>query len=650
MKLKTTLLTGFLGMAALTFLIGLIAFLISNSTIGSYENVVSLGEVETSLLDAVNAHNEWKSSLEESFLFNSDEINVQFDGHKCGFGTWFYQGGLDSLKQLSPDSAEVIMKAEQDHLALHSSAIRIDELWASIHPGLGEELYKRLSDHNLWAANLIEDIMKDQVSDVQVDPTLCGFGQFLSSSWNKELEDSWPEYKKIMVPIISAHEKLHHAVPAINDAVEFNDKYYLFETEVLPNLESIRVAFQEIIEMENTLIENQEAANDIFNTETAGYLNAVKSGIKDTVAQLNLEREGLVKDAEQLNFMQSIIIWAGIGLGILIGIFVAVMITRSVLRRLGGEPDEISLIAESIAEGNLDIEYDDRELRGVYASMKTMSLKLSQIVSSVLSGSEQVASASEQLASGNQDLSNRTERQAASLEETSSAIEQMNASIKSNADNTQTADSLSREAAGKSEYGAETIHEMVNSMNEISISSNKIADIIEVITNIAFQTNLLALNASIESARAGEHGKGFAVVAVEVRKLAKRSDRAAKEITDIIKSSNERVSEGVEIANKAGVVLQDINDAVRKVTALVAEISAASQEQISSSDEINQALISLDENTQKNAALIEESASATEELSAQAQELNTIMQFFTSKRALTYESNETLQLESPEFD
>ncbi len=295
--------------------------------------------------------------------------------------------------------------------------------------------------------------------------------------------------------------------------------------------------------------------------------------------------------------------------------------------------------AEEIATGNLNLAIDSKnllrkdEIGQLSNALQNMITRISEIVNVVLTGSEQIASASTQLSSGNQDLSNRTEQQATSLEETSSAIEEMNSSIRSNADNTGSADQLSRDALEKTDDGSKAVNTMIESMNDISSSSTRIADIIEVINNIAFQTNLLALNASIEAARAGELGKGFAVVAVEVRKLAKRSDKAATEIAEIIKESNIKVKEGVNIADSAGSVLTEINSAVKKVTALVGEISAASQEQLSSVDQIDKTLSTLDENTQKNAALVEEAASSTEELSAQAEELNSNMKFFKLKRS-----------------
>lgn len=315
-------------------------------------------------------------------------------------------------------------------------------------------------------------------------------------------------------------------------------------------------------------------------------------------------------------------------------IVVYIFSNRLIDMQLGAEPVILEDISRQIARGDLTLDRRilEEELQGVYKSMIDMKVKLSEIVSNVLAGTEQIASASEELATGNQDLSDRTEQQASALEETSAAIEEMNASVKSNADNTRTADKLSRDAVEKTEEGSSSVEKMILSMNEISESSNRIADIIEVINNIAFQTNLLALNASIEAARAGEQGKGFAVVAVEVRKLAKRSDRAAAEIAEIIKNSNKRVEEGVVVATSAGEMLQEINAAVKKVTNLVAEISSSSQEQLTSVDQIDSTLSNLDENTQKNAAMVEEAASSTEELSAQAQELNSTMQFFTIEK------------------
>ncbi len=297
---------------------------------------------------------------------------------------------------------------------------------------------------------------------------------------------------------------------------------------------------------------------------------------------------------------------------------------------------------EKLSQGDLTVSVDvnqEDEIGDLADSLRGMISNLHTVVNNVVTGSTQIASASSQLAEGNQELSGRTDAQASSLEEISASIEQMNSTIRANADNTITANKLSLDVSVKAEDGYDSVNKMISSMNEINDSSKQIADIMEVINKIAFQTNLLALNASIEAARAGEHGKGFAVVAVEVRKLAKRSDKAAAQISGIIKSSNKKVDEGVSIANTAGKMLSDINSAVKKVTVLVGEISASSQEQLSSVEEIDKTISSLDVNTQKNAALTEEAAAATEELSAQALELNNSMKFFKIQKSETDNSS-----------
>ncbi len=381
---------------------------------------------------------------------------------------------------------------------------------------------------------------------------------------------------------------------------------------------------EEALTLQNREDLNAEMSKNLGKT----YMDGIRVYISEFV---DMESGLLItrnETADRQRNVANIVIVFGALFASAIAMILSLLVTKTITKQIGGEPDEIADIVKTVAEGDLRVQFDQRKAVGIYDSMKLMVTKLTDIVGLVSIGTEQIASASTQLASGNQDLSNRTEQQATALEETSSAIEEMNSSIRSNADNTGSADQLSRDALEKSGEGALAVKSMIESMNEISVSSTRIADIIEVINNIAFQTNLLALNASIEAARAGEQGKGFAVVAVEVRKLAKRSDKAASEIAEIIKTSNKKVDEGVDIASKAGEMLGEINNAVKKVTALVGEISAASNEQLSSVDQIDKTLSSLDENTQKNAALVEEAASSTEELSAQSQELLTNMKFF----------------------
>src|SRR5471032_2970455 len=317
-------------------------------------------------------------------------------------------------------------------------------------------------------------------------------------------------------------------------------------------------------------------------------------------------------------------------LAVAISVAAAYIITRGLLKQLGGEPDYTASIAGSIANGDLSIaiDTDGNDKDSLLSEMKEMRNSLVDIVGQVRSGTETIGTASREIAAGNIDLSSRTEMQASSLEKTASAMEELTSTVKQNADNAREANQLASAASDVAIKGGKVVSEVVHTMSSIDASAKKIVDIIGVIDGIAFQTNILALNAAVEAARAGEQGRGFAVVASEVRNLAQRSAGAAKEIKALIGDSVEKVDAGGKLVDKAGSTMDEVVASVARVTDIMADIMAAGQEQSSGIDQINQAIASMDEVTQQNAALVEEAAAAAASLQEQACSLENMVSTF----------------------
>ena len=327
---------------------------------------------------------------------------------------------------------------------------------------------------------------------------------------------------------------------------------------------------------------------------------------------------------------------AALALALVVGVSLAWSISRSIVQQLGAEPDALCEAAQRVSDGNLQpVPGATHAPAGsVLASLAAMQLSLARVVGQVRQASDSIATGSAEIASGNADLSQRTEQQASNLQRTAASMEEMSGAVRNNADTARQATQLASSASSAAAKGGTVVGQVVATMEDITSSSRKIADIIGVIDGIAFQTNILALNAAVEAARAGEQGRGFAVVASEVRSLAQRSAAAAKEIKSLIGASVEKVETGSKLVAAAGESMDDIVAQVRRVSELIGEISASTLEQTTGIGQVSAAVSQLDNATQQNAALVEQSAAAAESLKQQAARLTEVVQVFQLERSL----------------
>ena len=402
--------------------------------------------------------------------------------------------------------------------------------------------------------------------------------------------------------------------------------------ELLAKVKDLRSKY--VVAQEATLAliaaDKIDEAKALLNKDVRPLLDVYMSGLSELTAFQTETMEGVAKTAGEA-YAQARTMMLVLGLvAILVAIALGYAITRSLLKELGGEPNDAAILAQAVSQGDFTgaVALKVGDTTSLMASLAAMQGNLAQIVSTVRVGSEGVATASAEIAQGNNDLSSRTEQQASALEETAASMEELGSTVKQNADSARQANQLAQSASTVAVKGGEVVGQVVETMKGINASSRKISDIISVIDGIAFQTNILALNAAVEAARAGEQGRGFAVVASEVRSLAGRSAEAAKEIKSLINASVERVEHGTALVDQAGTTMAEVVSSIRRVTDIMGEISAASNEQALGVAQVGEAVTLMDQATQQNAALVEEMAAAASSLKGQASELVQAVAFF----------------------
>jgi aerotaxis receptor len=326
-------------------------------------------------------------------------------------------------------------------------------------------------------------------------------------------------------------------------------------------------------------------------------------------------------------FFAPMLPWFAIGVAFCTSVAASFYLSRSVAQPIDMALAEANRIAGCDLSKRAEIGRQD-ELGQLQQALMQTAVNMMALVYDVKQQVISIRIASGEIATGNGDLASRTEQTASNLQQTSAAMEQLTATVAQNADAAGTANNLAASASNIATQGGKIIGDVVTTMDSISTSSHKIADIIGLIDGIAFQTNILALNAAVEAARAGSHGRGFAVVASEVRSLAQRSAEAAREIKNLIDASANSVDSGAVQVGSAGKTMQEIVASVQNVTSIIAQITTATHEQKIGITEVNEAVSKLDEMTQQNAALVEQSAAAAESLKEQADRLSEAISVF----------------------
>ena len=425
--------------------------------------------------------------------------------------------------------------------------------------------------------------------------------------------------------------KIEESVPVVARAIERLQATVRTEkgTAALRDLVDSRARFKE---PEAALIELIKAGKiDEGRSQLVGvilplqttYLHAIEAFAKTQVD--GMEQFGA--QAAEMAHSADVMMIALSSVAVVLAVGIAIVLTRSITVPIA----EAVRVAETVAAGDLtsNIVVRRRDETGqLLVALGSMNASLVRIVDQVRQSSDSIATGSSQIATGNADLSQRTEEQASNLQQTAASMEEIAVTVKNSADAARSATQLAASASAVAGQGGEVVAQVVATMDEISASSRRIADITGVIDGIAFQTNILALNAAVEAARAGEHGRGFAVVAGEVRTLAQRAAIAAKEIKALIGDSVGRVEAGSRLVENAGCTMQDIVGHVQRVSQLISEIGVAADQQSSGMAQVSDAVGQLDNVTQQNAALVEESAAAADSLRVQAKRLTEVVGVF----------------------
>lgn len=629
MKVGAKLLTGFIIVALIAGTVGVAGYWglreVGNVRLPSVQyllemeaDLASIEANENALMNAQLAY-EYKQEIYR----NLDAIKEDYEYHLSEFMKLPMTDAEERLWSQVQPAVNRFLDGHEEFLRLSRE---VDSIGVEDPAMVQYQIALAQRDHYDWIWQVSESIRNDRAFTGELDGDQCGLGQ-----WLREFETRSGQLQALITDIHGPHQQVHSTGAQINSLItgtaenRLQQASNIYESDTMAYMGETLDILRQMDSVAASSVTVQQAMMDqALQVNTPAFDEAM--GLLDEMVELNAQIAA--SSVARSNTMIVAFTIVAIILSILLGLF----ISNSIKRPVG----ELLEAARRIADGNLDVSIDidsKDEIGELGLAFSHMADNVNSVMTDINTASEQVSAGSSQVADSSQQLSQGATEQASSVEQITASMEELSAQTTQNASNATQANDISKKAMTDAEQGNAQMKEMLGSMQEINESSNKISKIIKVIDEIAFQTNILALNAAVEAARAGQHGKGFAVVAEEVRNLAARSADAARETTEMIETSIDKVGSGTEIANKTAEALEDIVKGVADATRLVGEIADASNEQASGIEEVNQAILQVSQVVQTNSATSEEAAAASEELSSQAQLLKDAVNQFQLKKS-----------------
>ena len=384
--------------------------------------------------------------------------------------------------------------------------------------------------------------------------------------------------------------------------------------------------------MESALISGANASDSgVLTAEGDQHEPVVGAYAKLAIPGLDWKLFTEMKRSEMLALSSPLLYIALLGslITLVVGQLVANYLARRFDAELGGDPRDISRIAEQMAEGDLRLCEEQAPTRGAAFAMLAMKKKISEVIQRVKAISHELGDEASEIAEGNKHLAERIENQSRDLDKILDAVDEISCLVTQSSEKTGQVKEHARSATALAREGGAVVDESIQAMETISDASREMQGIIAVIDDLAFQTNLLALNAAVEAAHAGEHGQGFAVVAAEVRSLAQKSGEAAKQIAQLINKSSAMVETGKTHVNHSGKKLENIIESFSRVDELIDAIFNDSKEQEMRVTEIRDALQRIGDATNSSVAFVEQVAKTSQGIEFQSGKLKSAVSFFT---------------------